>query len=88
MKLNVQKTAMMFGTFAGLMHTVWSLLVALGFAQAYLDWMISLHFLENPFIVSEFNVTTALTLIAATFAIGYIVGWVFSTVWNHLNKGK
>ena len=86
MKLNVQKTALMFGTFAGLMHTVWSLLVALGFAQAYLDWMIGLHFLVNPFTVSAFNLGTAVTLVAATFVIGYLVGWVFSTVWNSLNK--
>lgn len=86
MKLNVQKTALMFGTFAGLMHTVWSLLVFLGFAQAYLDWMIGLHFLVNPFTVSAFNLTTAIMLIASTFVIGYLVGWVFSTVWNSLNK--
>ena len=86
MKLNVSKTALMFGTFAGLMHTVWSLMVFFGFAQAYLDWMIGLHFLVNPFTVSAFNWGTAITLIAATFVIAYLVGWVFSTVWNKLNN--
>lgn len=86
MKLNVQKTALMFGTFAGLMHTIWSLMVFFGFAQAYLDWIIGLHFLVNPFTVSAFNLTTAVTLVVATFVIGYLVGWIFSTVWNGINK--
>ena len=86
MKLNVQKTALMFGTFAGLMHTIWSLLVALGFAQAYLNWMMGLHFLQNPFTIAPFNFTTAVALIAVTSALGYLVGFVFSTVWNRLNK--
>ena len=86
MKLNVQKTALMFGTFAGLMHTIWSLFVALGFAQAYLNWMMGLHFLQNPFTIAPFNFTTAVALIAVTSALGYLVGFVFSTVWNRLNK--
>ncbi|MBI4157510.1 hypothetical protein HY502_01540 [Candidatus Woesebacteria bacterium] len=86
MKLNVQKTALMFATFAGVVHTIWSLLVALKYAQTYLDWMVGLHFLQNPFTVAPFNLTTAVALIAVTSALGYLVGFVFSTVWNRLNK--
>lgn len=86
MKLDVKKTALLFGTFAGVMHTVWSLMVAFGFAQAYLNWMIGLHFLNNPFRVAAFSLTGAVMLVVATAVIGYLVGWVFATVWNKIQS--
>jgi len=87
-KLNVRSTALMFGTFAALVHIIWSLVVFLGFAKSYLDWMLGLHFLNNPFRVAPFNITTALILIAATFVIGCFVGSLFAWVWNYLRRGK
>ena len=80
------KAALIFGTFMAVMHTIWSLMVFLGFAQNYMNWIIGLHFLNNPFTVRAFNLSTALTLVGATFLVGYIVGYVFATIWNKLNK--
>lgn len=88
MKLNIGSTALMFGTFAAVVHIVWSLLVFLGFAKSYLDWMLGLHFLNNPFRVAPFNTITALILIATTFVLGYLVGWLFASVWNYLHKSR
>lgn len=86
MKLDVKKTALAVGAFAGVMHVFWSLLVALGWAKAYLDLMFGLHFLSNPLRVSPFNLTTALILVAVTFGFGYLVGTIFANVWNRLQK--
>lgn len=86
MKLNEQKTALTLGTFAGVMHAVWSLLVALGLAQTLLDWVYWLHFLQNPFKVRQFDIATAAMLVVIASIVGYIVGLVFATIWNYLHK--
>jgi len=80
------KAGLIFGTFAAVMHVIWSLMVFLGFAQNYMNWIIGLHFLNNPFTVRAFNLSTALTLVGATFVVGYIVGYIFATVLNRLQK--
>lgn len=87
-ELDTSKTALIFGTFAGFMHLVWSLVVALGFAQVWLDFILSLHFLNNPYTVANFDLTKALTLVLVTFVVGYVVGWVFAYIWNMLLKKK
>ena len=80
------KAALIFGTFVALMHLIWSIMVFLGLAQPYLNFILGLHFLNNPYTVSAFSLSTALMLIAFTFVIGYLVGWVFALIWNKLHK--
>jgi len=85
-KLEEGQVALIIGTFVGLIHVVWSLMVALGLAQLYLDWILGLHFLNNPFIIGPFEPTNALILIIVTFVAGYLVGWVFTWIWNRILK--
>lgn len=86
MKLDPQKTGLGLGSLAGLMHVLWSLLVALGLAQGWMDWVFSIHFLENPHTVGAFDVMTALTLIVVTSIVGFAVGFVFANIWNYWQK--
>jgi len=86
--LNEKQTATAFGTFAALVHVAWSALVATGFAQGWLNFVLGLHSLESPVTVGAFNLTTALTLIAVTFIVGYVFGIVFARVWNWAGKQK
>jgi len=85
-KVKESKAALIFGTFVALMHLIWSIMVFLGLAQPYLNFILGLHFLNNPYTVSAFSLSTALMLIAFTFVIGYLVGWVFALIWNKLHK--
>lgn len=85
-KVKESKAALIFGTFAAVMHAFWSVLVFLGLAQPYLNFISGLHFLNNPYKVLPFNLSTAVMLIAVTFVIGYLVGWVFAKIWNKLQK--
>lgn len=80
------KTGIAFGALAALWHLLWSVFVALGFAQPWTDFVFSIHFLNNPFTVSAFSLVTALTLIIVTGILGYIFGWVFAYVWNWSHK--
>ncbi len=86
MKLNPNKTALVVGTFAGLWHFVWGLLVAMGLAGAILDFVYGIHFLNNPFTVQSFDVVKWVTLIVVTAIIGYVFGYVFALLWNRLQK--
>lgn len=83
-KLNQHTVGMATGAFLALVHTVWSLMVAMGVAQAYLDFVFGMHFLDSPYTVGEFNLGTAIGLVAITFAVGYAAGWVFAWLWNSL----
>lgn len=86
MKLNPQKTALAVGVFAGLLHAVRGIIVALGWAPALISWMLDLHFLNNPFTVQPFDFVKWVTLVVVTTAIGYAAGYIFATVWNKVNK--
>lgn len=86
MKLKESSTALVLGTFAALMHAVWSLMVMVGLAEPYLNWVLGLHFLDNPYTVEPFDIGRALMLIGFTFVVGYAIGWVFAMLWNKLHK--
>ena len=70
------------GFFIAGCHAVWALLVALGFAQSLLDFIFRMHFLENPYLVGEFNLTTAVMLVLVTFGVGYVAGYIATVIWN------
>ena len=86
MKLDPKKTAMTLGAFFGLAHAVWGLLVASNLAMPLLDWIFGLHFLNNPYSVQSFDVTRWLTLVVVTTIVGFVVGYVFSLLWNKIHK--
>lgn len=84
--LDPNKTGLALGALIALWHFVWGLFVAFGFAQWILDFVYSIHFLNNPFTVSSFDVVKWVTLVAVTFVVGYIFGFVFANLWNKLYK--
>jgi hypothetical protein len=70
------------GAVIGLWHLTWSLLVAFGWAQRLIDLIFWMHFIKPIYVIEAFNPTTAIILIAVTSAIGFVIGIVFSAVWN------
>ncbi len=85
-KLNSANVALVVGSTAAALHVVWALVVALGWAQGLLDFIFSLNFMSNPFIMQPFDLGKAILLIVVTFVVGYAVGWVFGWIWNTLAK--
>lgn len=80
------KLALVVGSLIGIMHLLWSILVATGFAQGFLNWIYGLHFLNNPFTVAPFNFSTAIFLVVFTFVVGYVAGWFFGLIWGMFYK--
>lgn len=88
MKVNAHSLGLTLGGFAAVVHAAWAILVALGAAQGLLDWIYGLHFLDNPFVVTSFNPTTAIILVIVTAVCGYVFGWLAATLWNWVLKKK
>lgn len=80
------RAGLILGALLGGMHLAWSLLVAAGWAQTVMDFILWLHFIKLTYAIENFNIGTALLLIVVTASIGYIVGWVFAVLWNKLHK--
>lgn len=80
------KAGLAVGAFFGLAHIVWSVLVAVGSAQAVLDFIFRIHMVDAGFSVGEFSLDLAATLVVATAVWGYIVGWVLATFWNWAHR--
>lgn len=80
--LNKNKTGLTTGVIFGVFHLAWVGLVASGVAQPIMDWIFKLHFIQPLYIITSFDFIKALTLIAVTFSVGFILGWMFAAVWN------
>jgi hypothetical protein len=73
--------AMLFGGW----HLMWSLLVAVGWAQPLIDFIFWVHFIKPVYVIQSFNAGIALLLIVVTAAIGYAMGWISGVLWNKLH---
>jgi hypothetical protein len=83
---NHNKVGLVFGSFLGLWHLFWSLMVLIGFAQPMLNFVFWLHMIANPYQVTGFNLIQCVLLVAVTFCVGYIFGYIISVLWNKFQK--
>jgi len=81
-KINANKLGLTVGYFAVLMHLVLVILVALGVADAVLNWVLPLHFLSLAVGFTAFNLLTAVELLIAAFIGGYVIGYVFAYIYD------
>ena len=84
--LNPTKTGLVVGAFLGGWHVLWSLLVALNWAQPLYDFILWAHMIHLQLTVGPFDAVAAATLIVVTFVIGCAMGFVFALVWNWFHR--
>ena len=76
----------MLGAIVGGWHLLWSMLVALGLAQWILDFIFWMHFIKPVYVIGPFNAGTAAILVVATTTTGYLVGYIFGTLWTWVHR--
>lgn len=85
--LNPTKTGIALGGLIGGLHLVWSVLVALGWAQPLVNFSQWAHMVSVPVVVQPFNLSAAVTVIIIAAIIGCIVGYAFANIWNRMHRG-
>ncbi len=84
--LNPKKTGLAVGKLLGGVHLVWAVLVALGWAQALVNFSQWAHMVSVPVVIQPFELTAAITVIIVAAAIGYVLGYAFAKIWNWLHR--
>jgi hypothetical protein len=82
------KPALAIATFVAVMHGLWLILVASGFAQTLMDWILGLHMLNNPYIVMSFDLMNASLLLIVPAISSYVAVLLFGLVWEMITKKK
>ncbi len=80
------KTALAVGAFVGGWHLIWSILVALGWAQALVNFSMWAHMVSAQVVIKEFDLSAAFTVIVVAAIIGCVVGYVFAHIWNRMHR--
>jgi hypothetical protein len=83
--LNPFKVGVVLAVVTGGFHLCWSMLVALGWAQAFIDFVFWAHFIKPIYMIEPFEFARAIVLLLLTAAIGFVLGLVFGWVWNALH---
>jgi hypothetical protein len=84
--LDPVRSGLVLAAVMGLWHAAWSLIVALGWAQRLIDFVLWMHFIKPVYVIDAFNPATAVVLVAVTSAVGFVVGAVFALVWNWFHR--
>lgn len=83
---NPVRVGFVFGLFLALAHTGWSALVALGYAQKFIDFVFWVHFIAPAYHVEAFDIARACILVAVTFIVGFVVGTLGGVLWNAMHR--
>ena len=74
--------------FTAVFHAAWAFLVAVGWAQALMDIVFRLHFMQPVFHIAAFDGVTALLLLAYAGVVGFILGFVGAVIWNAFARAQ
>ncbi len=79
-ELNSKKVSLSLGILFAILHTAGVIAILngiIGFAQR-------VHFISEQVTVLSFNIGDFITGIAGAFIAGYVVGWLYSLIYNKL----
>ena len=81
-QVHSHKVGLVFGGLLAIWHAIWALMVLIGIAKPFLDWIFGLHFLNIQYGINPFAFGNALMLVVVTGIIGYLMGYVLGWLWN------
>jgi hypothetical protein len=84
--MNLFRTSAISGLCLASLHFSWIVLVALGWAQPFMDFIFKLHMLNSPLQVQPFDIVLGIGLLLITFLIGCFYGLIFYLVKNRISN--
>lgn len=84
--INANKAGLALGALLGLFHLSWAVLIALGWAQPAIDFVLWLHMIKPFMTVEAFALGRAAGLVVFTAVFGYVLGWLFAVLWNRAHR--
>lgn len=84
--ISPNRAGLAVGAVFALFHLCWAMMIALGFAQPMIDFMLWLHMIKPFIVVDAFSIGRAVGLIVLTGVIGYLMGAVFAALWNWMHR--
>ncbi|HYC17258.1 MAG TPA: hypothetical protein VEC94_08630 [Pseudolabrys sp.] len=85
-RIGLPKSGLVGGILLGGCHLCWAALVASGWAQPVIDFILWIHFIKPVYVIEPFSVAIAVILVTVTAAIGFMIGSIFALAWNALHK--
>ena len=82
MRVDAINVGFVFGALLALWHACWSALVALGWAQHVLNFVLWAHFISLPIRIEPFAIGRALILVGIAFGAGFVTGSILAIFWN------
>ena len=80
------KSMILGGVLLSSLHFTWLVLAYIGIAQEVMDFIFKIHMLNSPLQVQPFEWSYAFLLIAITFSVGAIYGWLYSVIQKLVNQ--
>jgi hypothetical protein len=84
--LHPVKTGAALGLLVGLVHAAWATLVAFGWAQPLIRFVLELHMLRIPIKTAPFDPGLASMLVLITGVSGFVLGAGFAYLWNMVHE--
>ncbi len=84
--ISPNKVGLALGALIGGWHVVWAFLVAVGWAQWVLNFVLWMHFLKLPYTVEPFSPGVSGILVLVTATVGYAFGYIFGVLWNWIHR--
>ena len=85
-RISPVKAGWVLGSVLGLWHLTWAALVALGWAQAAIDFVFWMHFIKPVYVIQPFDPAVALVLVVVTSALGFVAGAALGLLWNWIHR--
>jgi hypothetical protein len=84
--IHPNRIGLVLALMVGGLHAIWSLIVAIGWGQALINFIFKVHFIKPVYEIEPFNISNALLLVLITASIGYAVGNGIALLWNKLRN--